>query len=93
MSAATPMSVADQLKEKVHSLQELILTAHPTLPSLLRQIHTQLRQDPDIVTLLTDEETGMIVSGLKKQTNTEIAVTAIKGKSGKRISSMTVDDL
>lgn len=70
-----------ELKEKVASLQAAILESHPTLPVLLRTIHTQLRNDPELVTTLDDEEIGIIVNGLKRQTNTEIATTTVKQAS------------
>lgn len=67
-----------ELHEKVAALQEALLTAHPTLPVLLRTIHTQLRADPELVTTLTEDEIGILVNGLKKQTNTEIATAVVK---------------
>jgi hypothetical protein len=66
---------------KIASLQESILHSHPTLPILLRDIHTMLKNDPAIVTLLSEEDIGIIVSGLKKQTATEISSTALKQSS------------
>lgn len=70
-----------ELKEKVASLQAAMLEAHPTMPVLLRTIHTQLRKDPELVTCLDEEEIGIIVNGLKKQSNTEIATTTVKQAS------------
>ncbi len=68
-----------ELQEKVADLQSKLLTAHPMIPVLLRTIHTQLLSDPEIVTLLSEEDIGVIVNGLKGQTNTEIATTLVKG--------------
>ena len=70
-----------EIKEKVAKLQEAILSAHATMPVLLRTIHQQLRSDPELVTTLDEEEIGIIVNGLKKQTNTEIATAATKKSS------------
>lgn len=75
------MNPGFELKEKVATLQEALLNAHPTMPVLLRTIHQQLRADPELVTVLTEEEIGIIVSGLSKQTNTEIATTVTKAPS------------
>lgn len=66
------------LKESVADLEAKLLEKHPLIPALLRTIHTQLRQDPELVTTLSEEEIGVIVNGLKVQTNTEIGVTASK---------------
>jgi len=86
------MDTQTQLKEKILSLQTALLESHPTMPGLLREIHTTLKANPDCVTLLSDDEVGVIVSGLKKQTATEIATSALKTKT-KAVKSMTLADL
>ena len=73
--------VAFAFKESVAALQEAILSSHPSLPVLLRTIHTQLRKDPEIVTLLSEDEIGSIVNGLKRQTQVELVTTAVKPTS------------
>ena len=70
-----------ELKEKVAALQAALLSAHPTMPVLLRTIHTQLRNDPELVTALSEEEIGQLVNCLKVQTRTEIVTTASKPAS------------
>ena len=67
-----------ELQEKVAKLQEAILNLYPTMPILLRQIHTQLRADAELVTTLSENEIGILVNGLKLQTNTEIVTTVAK---------------
>lgn len=86
------MTPAEQLKESVLNLQEALLTAHPQMPTLLRQIHAQLKADPTNVTLLSEEEIGVVVSGLKKQTQTTIATSLSKSKT-KSIKSIGIGDL
>jgi hypothetical protein len=83
------------LHEHVQQLAELILAKHPRMPTLLREIHTTLRAQPENVTLLSEEEVAIIVSGLKMQTGIEFATAAIKDKSAsttKRLKNATVDD-
>lgn len=84
-----------EIKEKVLSLQTALLSSHPTIPTLLRDIHTHLRTDPEIVTLMTEDEINIIVQGLQKQTNTVIAAQVLKPKSAlsKALKSTTVDDI
>lgn len=78
----TPNSIDSYvLHEAIANLQNLILTAHPTLPVLLRTIHKQLRDDAELVTILSEEEVGIIVNGLKKVTNTEIAASTVKSST------------
>ena len=83
----------DQLKEQVEQLRTSLLTASPGLPTLLRTIHTALQADKDMVSVLTEDEIGVIVNGLMRQTNTVIAKAAIKGKGGKAVKNITMDDL
>ena len=59
-----------ELAEKVFSLSAMIIDKHPQLPTLLRDIHTALRKQPENVTLMSEEEICIIVSALKVQTNT-----------------------
>lgn len=87
------MTPAEQLKEKLVRLESQLLEAHPQLPILLREIHTTLKSDPEIVTILTEEEIGIIVSGLKRQTNTEIAVKAAKKTSTAKLKNVGLMDL
>lgn len=81
------------IREKLAQLSGMLLESNPKMPTLLRDIHRSLKQDPDIVTILSEEECAILVSGLKKQTNTEIATKAIKKSGTKAISKMTVSDL
>lgn len=76
---------------KIAELQEALLNAHPKLPIILRDIHQQLKQDPDIVTVLSDEDIAILVSGLKKQTLTEITASALKKKTS--LKATTLEDL
>jgi len=88
-----PTDQAYQIREKLLALDEALTSQLPNLGSILRDIHTTLKNDPDTVTLLSEEECSILVRGLKKQTATEIATAAVKKKGGKAMSKMTVDDL
>lgn len=85
-------NLAVGLQMKLAELSESILAAHPRLPVLLRDIHTQLLKDPDQVTLLSEEDIRLIVTGLKQQTKTEIATSALKSKT-KSAKKITLEDL
>lgn len=67
------------LKEKVASLEAALLSAHPTMPILLREIHTALRAQPENVTLLSEEDISVLVRGLQKQTGVFLAESVAKG--------------
>lgn len=87
------MTPIEQLREKVATLQNALLTAHPSMPVLLRDIHNHLKQDEEIVTLLSEEEIGIIVNGLMKQTQTVIIAATMKKGTGKSLKKVTLDDL
>lgn len=72
------MTPHEQLSEKIASLQSTILSRHPTMPTLLQEIWRTLKAQPENVTLMTEEEIGIIVSGLQQQTNTSLAVAVSK---------------
>ncbi len=81
---------AFQIREKLALLEQQLLSATPNMPVLLREIHKNLKADPDIVTLLSEEECSILVRGLKKQTATEIATKATKTKAKKAQAKMQV---
>lgn len=83
------------LKEKVAALSDSILAKHPTMPTLLREIHTLIRQYPEQVTLLAEEDIKTIVAGLQVQTMTSFAASVTKPAAAKsvtaKIKSLGVD--
>lgn len=84
---------AFEVKSKLAELEAALLAGTPAMPTLLREIHRNLSRDPELVTLLTEEECSVLVRGLKKQTNTEIATVAIKKTATKSSKKITIDDL
>lgn len=83
-----------EIKSKLDELQQALLTAHPTMPSLLREIHKTLKAQPEQVTLMTPEEIAIVVQGLEKQTNSHLAASAMKTTKTKKeaLSKMGSDD-
>lgn len=85
------------IREKIGSLQSALLERHPRMPTLLQEIHTALRAQPENVTLLPEEDIAVIISGLQQQTNTFLAeaVTKSKGKAGTtaKLKAITEDDI
>ena len=74
-------AINPELQMKISALENAIHTAHPTMPILLKEIHTILKNDPSNVTLLSEEDISIIVSGLKQQTKTEITQATMKKKT------------
>lgn len=73
---------------KMGELEAALLSAHPSMPTLLRDIHNHLKADPEIVTLLSEDAIGIIVNGLKVQTKTELSGSTAKSleKKGKKVA-------
>lgn len=86
-------AISTQLQMQVAELEAAILSAHPSMPMLLQQIHRAVKADPEQVTLLTEEQIGVIVNGLSKQTQTFIATSLATKKTGKSIKSIGISDL
>jgi hypothetical protein len=75
------------LKEKVSELSAALLERHPRMPGLLREIHTTLSKYPEQVTLMSEEDTHVVVEGLKVQTGVEFAATASKPAAAKSLAA------
>lgn len=86
------MTPNEQLSEQIAELDARLKALNPNMPLLLKEIHQKLKADPAITTLLSEEEIAIVVSGLKRQTNTEIATSISKGK-GKALKAISVMDL
>lgn len=81
---------AYEVREKLARLEQLLLDKAPGLPTLLRDIHKQLKADPDVVTILTEDECNILVNGLMQQTKTTISTAVMKRKPKKAMKDMQV---
>lgn len=86
------MTNLEQVQDRILELQTAIETAIPGYTTILRSLHTTLKNDPDIVTMLTAEEVGIIVSGLSKHKGIVIAKT-LSAASKKKVAAMSLMDL
>lgn len=82
------------IKLKAAELQAALDASAPNFSSLLREIHTSIKNDPSQVTLLSAEEITTVVRGLEKQTNTYLAESVTKKKtSTKALAKTKMEDL
>lgn len=86
------MTPVEIIKEKILAMEQALLQNHPRMPVLLKEIHTHLKADPEIVTLLDEEDIVKIVNGLIKQTQTEVAGIIMKDKK-KSLKNIGIGDL
>lgn len=71
-------------KNMLLELEEKLNNRVENFPYLLRDVHQHLRKDPEIVTILTDEEIGLVIRGLKTMTGTILGTTTAAKKTGGR---------
>lgn len=92
-----PVQVDHPIRMQLAELEAALNDKQPGFKTILRDIHTKLRQDPAIVTLLSDEEIGQILAGLKQHAQVEIIAPKEKKTASKeqkaRVANMTADDL
>lgn len=90
---STESNQAYQIKEKLAQLEAALLAQTPGMKELLHEIHRSLKADPEVVTLLSEQECSILVRGLKKLTATEIATKSLGASRKKAQSKMTIADL
>lgn len=86
--------VAELLVTKIQLIKDS-LSGNPAvgfdLSTELRHVHQQLRDDPNAVDILTDEQIGVLVKGWSRETN--IIINAPKIKVAKTVDKLlSVDD-
>lgn len=76
-------------------LEEALTQNIPDFRLILRNIHQKLRADPELVTVLSEEEIGLIVSGLATHAQAEIiAPKAVKAaRATARKTPISASDL
>lgn len=84
-----------EISSKLDELQQALLTNHPAMATLLRDIHRTLKAQPEQVTLMSEDEIATVVAGLQKQTNTHLAALTMKPSKSKKesLKNVKLDDL
>lgn len=75
-----------QFQVKLASLKECLDNRLPNRATILEDIWKTCRAQPENVTLMSDEEIGLIVSGLMQQRQVEI----IKPAAAKKVASKSL---
>jgi len=72
----------------INELDGTIKANHPRMPFLLQDIWNTLEKYPECVTLLSEEEMEIVISGLEKVVDTDLAAITLKsatsGGKGKK---------
>ena len=81
---------------KLDELQQMLQTAHPAMPRLLRDVHRELLKDPELVHLLKPEQTAVYVSAAQRLANITIVAAATKKSTtgrGKSLKDIGLEDI
>ena len=87
------MTPHETISLKIAELSAAITSSLPSMHTLLRTIHANIKNDPELVTILSPEQVGIIVSGLMRQTQTTIATSVLSGGKGKSMKKISLDDI
>lgn len=88
------MEPVDQLKMKCAELEQALLSENPEYKNILHKMHEEIRQTPEFIYMLKDEEIAVIVSGLSKMTGVQIAEVKKKEKiTAKKGKGLSADDV
>lgn len=98
LTESVPLTNLEQTVHRINELQTLLQAQAPSYENLLQQIHIILAKDPDMVHMLTNEQVGVIVSGLSRKTNIVLTTPANPTKKqtlagGKKLKDATLDDI
>lgn len=67
-----------EISDRIFQLKEAIHTAHPKMPGLLQEIWSTIKSYPEQVTLLEEDQMEIIISGLEKVVDTDLAQITLK---------------
>jgi hypothetical protein len=83
--SSTPASAGtikfQEVSDKIATLHNQILSAHPRMPVLLKEIRDTLYSYPECNTLLTEDQMNTIIEGLEKLVDTDLAAITLKAAS------------
>lgn len=82
-------------KMKLGELEDKLNEQVPGFAFLLKEIHQSLSNDPNVVTIMSEDEIGIVVAGLSR--HMDVTITPAKSGSGRsksgRTQPISADDL
>lgn len=82
--------------EKIERIKQLLLTQDPLIEVLLKQVHTALHKDPELMHFLKPEQIGAVTQGCLQIAKIVVIASAVKKTttaSGKKLSQLTLADI
>jgi len=87
------LQAAQRLIDMVSTLQQRLQLTTPGYESILHQIHQTLAVDEALTHMLTEEQVGVIVSGLTRHKQVLLVEETTKKAGKKALSKTTAEDL
>jgi len=84
------------MKHNIAQLEAALVAQMPEMPTMLRRIHTDLKQCPELLHLLDEEEVAKVVKALSMQSGVVIQAASEKSHAKKEkeaLKNMTLDDI
>lgn len=88
-----PIEERNEIFSKLEELQQALITLHPSMPILLQKIHKQLKADPAIVTIMSEDDIAILFRALETHSNIKLLEVNVKKLPKKKGSELTEDDL
>ena len=80
------------IRTKILDLQQALEQRLPGMKNALADIYNSMKQDPELVTILSEEEIATVIRGLKQHANLEIPVSKQTSSKAKK-QPVTAADL
>ena len=88
--------VEDRIHQRLYDLQVAQQTLDPGISNHLREIHNMLKENPEITSLLSDEEISTYIAarrGMVGEMMAPVAKAAAKKSVASKAAKLNVDDI
>jgi hypothetical protein len=85
--------MTQEIKDKIAELGAALEAGDPSMASNIMVIYKQLKETPEAVHLLTEEEIATIVKGFEVSSGNKIVAPAKKATTKSSIAKIDIDDL
>lgn len=82
--------------EKIEMIKSLLQQQNPMMETLLKQVHTALKRDPELIHFLQPDQIGAVVKGCMEVAKVVIVAASVKKTTtvaGKKLSQLTLSDI
>jgi len=87
------MTPHQEVEIKMAGLRAALLADTPQLPTILSQIKMYLSKNPEVVTILSEDEIGEIVRAAQHTAKVKLVENAVKAKGKKALKDTELEDL